>query len=144
MVKKLKRPRTRSVIYASIAAPEASPVHFNEAVRGGGARGTVNPDLPQCPLFGRYQVPKRTVIPVAGGNRSKQNRRHMYKLIAIAVAVIPIVLFLRSVFFRRSRVMKQASSDLRRRIDYLVWAILFLVVCVIVYSVVRLIYPFWK
>jgi len=68
----------------------------------------------------------------------------MYKLIAILVAVIPIILFLKTVFFGRSQVMKQASSDLRRQIDYLVWAILFLVACGILYSVVNLIHPIWK
>jgi ABC-type phosphate/phosphonate transport system permease subunit len=68
----------------------------------------------------------------------------MYKLIAILVAVIPIILFLRTVFFGRSQVMRQASADLRRHVDYLVWAILFLIACGIVYSVVNLIHPLWK
>lgn len=74
----------------------------------------------------------------------QMQRDDMYKLIAILVAVIPIILFLKTVFFGRSQVMKQASSDLRRQIDYLVWAILFLVACGILYSVVNLIYPVWK
>jgi hypothetical protein len=68
----------------------------------------------------------------------------MYKLIAIIVAAIPIILFLRTVFFGRSQVMKQASSDFRRQIDYLVWAILFFVACAILYSTVNLIHPIWK
>lgn len=68
----------------------------------------------------------------------------MYKLLAILVGMIPIILFLRTVFFGRSQVMKQASSDLRRQIDYLIWAILFFVTCGIVYSVVNLIHPIWK
>jgi hypothetical protein len=68
----------------------------------------------------------------------------MYKVIAILVAAIPIILFLRTVFFGRSQVMKQASSDLRRQVDYLVWAILFFVACGIAYSVVDLIHPIWK
>ena len=74
----------------------------------------------------------------------QMQRDDMYKLIAILVAVIPVILFLRTVFFGRSQVMKQASSDLRRQIDYLVWAILFLVACGILYSVVNLIHPVWK
>ena len=67
----------------------------------------------------------------------------MYKLIAILVAVIPVILFLRTVF-GRSQAIKQASSELRRQIDYLVWAILFLIACGILYSVVTLIHPIWK
>ena len=64
----------------------------------------------------------------------------MYKLIAILVAAMPVILFLRTVFFRRSKVMQQASSDLRKQVDYLVWGILFLVCCAIIYAVVKLIY----
>jgi len=68
----------------------------------------------------------------------------MYKLIAILVTVIPIILFLRTVFFGRSQVLKQASADLRRQIDYLVWAILIFITFGIVLSVVNLIHPIWK
>ena len=68
----------------------------------------------------------------------------MYKLITILVAVIPIILFLKSVFFGRSQVMKQATAELRRQIDFLVWAILFLIACGIVYSTINLIQPIWK
>ncbi len=67
----------------------------------------------------------------------------MSKLIAILVAAIPIILFLRTVF-GRSQVMKQAASDLRRQIDYLVWGILLFVACGVVYSVENLIQPIWK
>jgi membrane-anchored protein YejM (alkaline phosphatase superfamily) len=68
----------------------------------------------------------------------------MYKLITILVAAIPIILFLKTAFFGRSQAMKQASADLRRQIDYLVWAILFIIACGILYSTVHLIYPMWK
>jgi hypothetical protein len=68
----------------------------------------------------------------------------MYKLITLLIAIIPIVLFLKSVFFGRSQVMKQASAELRRQIDFLVWAILILIACGIVYSTINLIHPIWK
>jgi hypothetical protein len=64
----------------------------------------------------------------------------MYKLIVLLVAAMPIILFLRTVFLRRSKVMQQASSDFRRQVDYLVWAILFAVGCALVYSIAKLIY----
>ena len=67
----------------------------------------------------------------------------MSKLIAILVAAIPIILFLRSVF-GRSQAWKQAASDLRRQIDYLVWGILLFVAVGVAYSVVNLIHPIWK
>jgi ABC-type phosphate/phosphonate transport system permease subunit len=68
----------------------------------------------------------------------------MYKLITILVALIPIILFVKTVFFGRSQVLKQASAELRRQIDYLVWAILFVVACGILYSTITLIHSIWK
>ncbi len=68
----------------------------------------------------------------------------MYKLIAILVAAMPIILFLRTVLFRRSKVMAEASSAFRKQVDYLVWAILFLVGCALIYSVGILMHSIWK
>ena len=53
----------------------------------------------------------------------------MYKLIAILIAAMPVILFLRTVFFRNSKVIAEASSAFRKQVDYLVWMILFLVAC---------------
>ena len=68
----------------------------------------------------------------------------MYKLITLLVAAIPIILFLKTAFFGRSQALKQASADLRRQIDYLVWVILFFIACGILYSTINLIHPLWK
>ena len=68
----------------------------------------------------------------------------MYKLITILVAAIPIILFLRTIFFGRSKAMKLAVSDFRKQIDYLVWVILLAIGCGIVYSVGKLIYSLWN
>jgi len=68
----------------------------------------------------------------------------MYKLIAILIAAMPVILFLRTVFFKQSKVMKEASSAFRRQVDYLVWTILFLVTCALLYSIGTLIHSFWK
>ena len=62
----------------------------------------------------------------------------MYKLLAIVLAAIPVVLFLRNVFTTRSKVRSQAVSNFKKQVDYLVWAILFLVGCEIVYLVASL------
>ena len=68
----------------------------------------------------------------------------MVKLIAILAAAMPVILFLRTVFFKQSKVMKEASSAFRKQVDYLVWAILFLVACALVYSVGILIHSIWQ
>jgi len=67
----------------------------------------------------------------------------MLKLITILAASIPLILFLKNLFFRKSKVMQKASAEFRRQIDYLVWGILALVGFGIVYSVGRLIYSIW-
>jgi hypothetical protein len=68
----------------------------------------------------------------------------MVKLITILAAAIPIILFLKTVLFGKSKVMKEASASFRRQVDYLVWAILLLVGCALVYSVGTLLYSIWK
>jgi hypothetical protein len=68
----------------------------------------------------------------------------MYKLITILAAAIPVILFLKTVFFGRSKVMQEASSAFRKQVDYLVWGILFLVACALLYSVGTLIVHMWK
>jgi hypothetical protein len=68
----------------------------------------------------------------------------MYKLIAILAAVIPVLLFLKTTLFGKSKVMQQAVSEFRKQIDYVVWAILFIAGSTIVYAVGRLIYSMWN
>ena len=68
----------------------------------------------------------------------------MYKLITILAAAIPVILFLKTVFFSRSKVMQKASATFRKQVDYLVWGILFLVGCALLYSVGTMIYHMWK
>lgn len=71
-------------------------------------------------------------------------RAQMYKLITILAAAIPVILFLKTVFFGRSKVLQEASSAFRRQVDYLVWGILFLVGCALLYSVGSMIVHMWK
>jgi hypothetical protein len=68
----------------------------------------------------------------------------MFKVITILAAAIPVILFLKTVFVGKSKVMQEASATFRRQVDYLVWAILFLVGCALVYSVGTLIYAIFK
>ena len=68
----------------------------------------------------------------------------MYKLITILAAAIPIILFLRTVIFGKSKVLREATSEFRRQVNYLVWGFVFLICCALVYSVGTLIYSMWK
>jgi ABC-type multidrug transport system permease subunit len=62
----------------------------------------------------------------------------MYKSISIILAAIPFILFLRAIFIGRLR-RSRAVSDFRKQIDYLVWIILILIVCGLIYSLGKLI-----
>ena len=62
----------------------------------------------------------------------------MYKLISIILAAIPVILFLRTIFIGQLK-RSQAVSDFRKQIDYLVWIILILIGCGLVYSLGKLI-----
>ena len=59
----------------------------------------------------------------------------MYKLIAIIAAAIPVVLFLRGIFTTQSMARSKAVSNFKRQVDYLVWAVLILIGCEIVYLI---------
>ena len=63
----------------------------------------------------------------------------MYKLIGIILAAMPVVLFLRAMFMG-SRKRSQAVSNFKKQVDYLVWAILFMIGCGLVFSIGKLIY----
>jgi hypothetical protein len=63
----------------------------------------------------------------------------MYKLIGIMMAAIPVVLFLRTIFTAQSKKRSQAVSNFKKQVDYLVWVILFLIGCEVVYLIATLI-----
>jgi len=64
----------------------------------------------------------------------------MFKLVSVILAALPVVLFLRTILMgqlKRSR----AVSDFRKQVDYVVWIILILIGCGLVYSIGKLILP---
>ena len=66
----------------------------------------------------------------------------MYKLIGIIVAAAPIFLFLRAILKGQLKKRSQGLSDFTKQMDYLVWAVLFLIGCGVAYSIGKLIYQF--
>lgn len=98
------------------------------------ARTAVDPFL--CPLLGSPD----------GSYTRGRNRvinPLMFKLIGILLAIMPIVLFLRAIFFGRSKKTSQAVSEFKKQLDFAVWVILFFIGCAVVYSIGKLIYQFW-
>ncbi len=68
----------------------------------------------------------------------------MYKVIVIIAAAMPTILLLRALLVSRSQKASQAFTAFKKQIDYLVWAILFIIGCVLVYSVASLIHSMWR
>jgi len=63
----------------------------------------------------------------------------MLKLIGIIVAAMPVILFVRAIFMG-SKKRSQAMSNFKKQVDYVVWAILFMIGCGLVFSIGKLIY----
>jgi len=63
----------------------------------------------------------------------------MYKLIGIIMAAVPVILFLRAMFMG-SKKRSQAVSNFKKQVDYLVWAILFMIACGLAFSIGKMIY----
>jgi formate-dependent nitrite reductase membrane component NrfD len=57
---------------------------------------------------------------------------------------VPTILLLRAFFVGRSQGTSRAFAEFKKQIDYLVWAILFVIGCVFVYAVASLIHSMWK
>jgi cytochrome c biogenesis protein CcdA len=62
----------------------------------------------------------------------------------IIAAAMPIILLLRAIFVGRSQKTSRAFAEFKKQIDYLVWAILFVIGCVFVYSIAGLIHSMWR
>jgi hypothetical protein len=63
----------------------------------------------------------------------------MLKLIGIIVAAMPVIMFAHAIF-KGSKRRSQAFSNFKRQVDYVVWAILFMIGLGLVFSVGKLIY----
>jgi hypothetical protein len=68
----------------------------------------------------------------------------MYKLIVIIAAAMPIILALRAILVGRSQKASRVFSEFKKQIDYLVWAILFVIGCLFVYELASMIHSMWR
>jgi uncharacterized membrane protein SirB2 len=63
----------------------------------------------------------------------------MLKLIGIIVAAMPVILFARAIFMGSKR-RSHAFSNFKKQVDYVVWAILFMIGLCLFFSSGKLIY----
>ena len=67
----------------------------------------------------------------------------LFKIIAFIAAVIPIFLFMRSVFFRRTTRFHDGLKEFKKQANLAVSIFLFLIVCVVVFAAGKLAWTWW-
>jgi hypothetical protein len=67
----------------------------------------------------------------------------IFKIMAFIAAAIPIFLFVRSIFFRRTPGIKDGLKEFRKRTDLAVSIFLFLIGAVVVVAVSKLAWTWW-
>jgi hypothetical protein len=67
----------------------------------------------------------------------------LIKIIAFIAAAIPIVLFVRAVFFRRPTRMSEGLKELKKQFDLAFWIFIGLMGCVVAFAAGKLIWTWW-
>jgi len=67
----------------------------------------------------------------------------LLKIIAFIAAAIPLILFVRSVFVRRSTRASEALTEFKKRVNLAVTIFLCLIGCVVVFAVGKLAWTWW-
>jgi hypothetical protein len=67
----------------------------------------------------------------------------IFKIIAFVAAAIPIFLFVRSVFFRRTTRINEGLKEFKKQADLAVWIFLFLIGGVVVVALGKLAWAWW-
>jgi hypothetical protein len=68
----------------------------------------------------------------------------LLKIIAFLAVAIPLIVFLRRVFFRRETKFGAALRELRKQVDVAIWIFLGLIGCVVAFGLGKLIWTWWS
>ena len=68
----------------------------------------------------------------------------LLKLLALAVAVIPVLLFVRSVMFRRPTRYSQGVQQFKRQFDVFIWLFIATVGAIAAVTVARMAWTWWS
>jgi hypothetical protein len=71
-------------------------------------------------------------------------RTMIFKIIAFLAAAIPIFLFVRSIFFRRTTRINEGLREFKKQANLAVSIFLFLIVCVVVFAAGKLAWTWWS
>ena len=68
----------------------------------------------------------------------------LLKLLALAVAVIPVLLFVRSMMFRRPTRTSQGFQQFKRQFDVFIWLFIATVGAIVAVTAARLAWTWWS
>jgi anaerobic C4-dicarboxylate transporter len=68
----------------------------------------------------------------------------LLKVIAFIAAAIPIFLFVRSFFFRRTTRINEGVKEFKKQADLAVLIFLFLIACVVAFAAAKLVWTWWS
>ena len=71
-------------------------------------------------------------------------RPMLFKIIAFIAALIPLILFVRAMLFRRPTRLGEGFKEFKKQIDYAVWIFLGLVACVALFAAGKLAWTWWE
>jgi hypothetical protein len=83
------------------------------------------------------------IQPAAIGRAGTTKSTMLFKIIAFLAAAIPLILFVRSVFFRRPTRFGEGLKEFRKQADIAVWIFLGLIGCAVIVTVAKLIWTWW-
>jgi hypothetical protein len=67
----------------------------------------------------------------------------LFKIIAFIAAAIPLILFVRTVFFQRTTRFSAGFKEFKKQIDLAVWIFLGVVGCVVFFALGKLLWTWW-
>jgi NADH:ubiquinone oxidoreductase subunit 6 (subunit J) len=68
----------------------------------------------------------------------------IFKIMAFLAAAIPLFLFVRSMFFRRSTRLNEGLKEFKKQANLAVSIFLFLIACVVVFAAGKLAWTWWS
>jgi hypothetical protein len=67
----------------------------------------------------------------------------LLKLIALFAAALPIILFVRAMFFRRPTRVSEGVKEFKKQVDFAIWMFMALVGCLIVFAFGKIAWAWW-
>jgi ethanolamine transporter EutH len=68
----------------------------------------------------------------------------LLKILALAIAVIPVLLFVRSVLFRRPTRMSQGFQQFKRQVDVMIWIFIAAAGALAAFALARMAWTWWS